>query len=115
MQAARLTQDHYGLIRQHSVYRQQTEVDQTRAKHSRSTVLPAERVVEGEVLSKRSSTTGDSLDQLLQRSRFVNSAANASDVTLTTQGAQRAINAYLDNSAGSGSSAGRSGSIDYYA
>jgi len=117
MQAARLTQDHYGFFRQPSVYRKQTEADKSAANRSRPSVLPAERVVEGEVLRNRSNPAGDSLDQLLQRGRFANSAANSPDATPTAQTAQRAINAYLDNAAAPGASSGggQSRSIDYYA
>jgi hypothetical protein len=118
MQAARLTQDHYGFFRQPSVYRKQTEADKTAANRSRPSVLPAERVVEGEVLRNRNNSAGDSLDQLLQRGRFANSsAANSPDATPTAQAAQRAINAYLDNAAAHGASGGgsQSRSVDYYA
>ena len=112
MQAARLTQDHYGFIRQASVPKKQAA-----ANRSRPSVLPAERVVEGEVLRTRSSAAGDSLDQMLQRGRFANSAANFPNATPTAQAAQRAINAYLDNAAAPAAS-GRGGqprSVDYYA
>jgi hypothetical protein len=117
MQAARLTQDHYRFLRQPSVYRKQTEADKTAATRSRPSVLPAERVVEGEVLRNRSNSAGDALDQLLQRGRFANSAANSPDATPTAQAAQRAINAYLDNAAAPGASGGggQSRSVDYYA
>jgi hypothetical protein len=117
MQAARLTQGHYGFLRQPSVYRQQTEADNTAARRSRPSVLPAERVVEGEVLRNRSNSAGDSLDQLLQRGRFANSGASSPGATPTAQAAQRAINAYLDNVAapGAGGGGSQSRSIDYYA
>jgi hypothetical protein len=117
MQAARLTQDHYGFFRQPSVYRKQTEADKSAANRPRPSVLPAERVVEGELLRNRSNPAGDSLDQLLQRGRFAKSAANSPDETPTAQAVQRAINAYLDNAAAPAASGGggQSRSIDYYA
>jgi hypothetical protein len=115
MQAARLTQDHYGFTRQPSVFRKQTEADKTAASRSRPSVLPAERVVEGEVLRNRSNSAGDSLDRLLQRGRFANSAANSPDASPTARAAQRAINAYLDNAAAPGASGSQSRSVDYYA
>jgi len=117
MQAARLTQQYYAFFRPSTVSRNETGADKATAKRSRPSVLPAERVVEGELLRNRSARAGDSLDQILQRGRFTAGAANPSDTTISTPAAQRAINAYLDNSvsplAGNGGAQPRS--IDYYA
>jgi hypothetical protein len=116
MQAARLTQDYYGFIRHPAVSRKDAGADKPQASRPPASVLPAERVVEGEVLRDRGNSTSDSLDQILHRGRFTAVAANAPDATLTTQAARRAINAYLDNAAIPNSSGGvQPRSIDYYA
>jgi hypothetical protein len=115
MRAATLTQDYSGFFRQPVVSRRETGADRPQANRPRPSVLPAERVVEGELLSSRNSSGGESLDQLLQRGRFDNSAVNASDTTLSTPATQRAISAYLDNLPSSAAdSAGQSRTIDYY-
>ena len=90
--------------------------DKPLAHRSRPAVFPAERVVEGELLRNRSTLTGDTLDQILQRGRFALGSANSSDATISTPAVQRAINAYLDNAATSnlGRGGGQSRSIDYY-
>ena len=117
MQAARLTQDYYGFIRQPAMSRKDTAADKPQANRSRPAVFPAERVVEGELLRNRSAPSGDTLDQILQRGRFAQGAATSADATISTPAAQRAINAYLDNAATSGMNgvADQSRSIDYYA
>jgi hypothetical protein len=115
MQAARLTQDYYGYIPQPTVLRKDTGPEKTGANPSRPSIFPAERVVEGEVLRKRG-VSSDSLDQLLQRGRFTDGAANSPDATLTNRAAQRAVNAYLDTAATADlNGGGRPRSVDYYA
>lgn len=117
MQAARLTQEYYGFIHQPAVSRKETGADKPEANRSRPSVLPAERVVEGELLRNRSTVTGDSLEQMLQRGRFADSGANSPDATISTQAAQRAISAYLDNATTPNLSngGGQPRAIDYYA
>jgi hypothetical protein len=117
MQTARLTQQHYGFFRQSTVSRKETGADKAEANRSRPSVLPAERVVEGELLRNRNARAGDSLDQILQRGRFATGATNSTDTTLSTPAAQRAISAYLDNSASphAGNGGAQPRSIDYYA
>ena len=116
MHVARLTQEYNGYIRQPAMSRKETATDKPGANRSRPAVFPAERVVEGELLRNRSAPTGDSLDQILQRGRFAQGAANSSDATISTPAAQRAINAYLDNaaSANMGNGGVQPRSIDYY-
>lgn len=116
MQAARLTQDYYGFFRQPAIPRKDAGAGKPEAGRSQATVLPAERVVEGEVLRNRSAPSNDTLDQILQRGRFsfAGAAANSPDASTTSQSAQRAINAYLDNVATSGAGGGRSHTVDFY-
>ena len=117
MQTARLTQEYYGFMLQPGVSRTGTGADKPEANPPRPAVLPAERVVEGELLRKRSAPAGDSLDQILQRGRFANSTANSPDTTISGQAAQRAVSAYRDTAAIPNSSSGGSQprAIDYYA
>jgi hypothetical protein len=115
MQAAGLTQDYFGFFRQPAVPRTDAGTGKPQANRPRPSVLPAERVIEGELLRNRNASASGSLDQLLQRGRFANSAVDAPDTTITTPAAQRAINAYLDNSTLPASGGGgHSRSIDYY-
>ena len=117
MQVARLTQEYYGFIRQPALSRRESGADKSEASRSRPSVLPTERVVEGELLRDRSARVGDPLDQILQRRCFSDSAANSQGESFSTQAAQRAINAYLDNAATPNASknGGQSRAIDYYA
>ncbi len=116
MQAARLTQDYSGFFRQPVVSRKDGGADKSQTNRSRPSVLPAERVVEGELLRNRTSGADNSLEQFLQRERLSESAANAADGAAGNRTAQTAINAYLDNAAmASGKGGGHTHSIDYYA
>ena len=114
MHTARLTQNYYSYFPQPVVHRNDTDPEQPAAKRSRPSIFPAERVVEGEVLRNRS-VSSDSFDQILQRGRFTDSAANSPDATITSQAAQRAVNAYLDTAATSDlNGGGRPRTVDYY-
>jgi len=117
MQAARLTQEYYGFIRQPAVSRKEAGADRAEANRLRPSVLPVERVVEGELLRNRSNSAGDSLDQLLQRRSFANGPANHPDAKISVQTSQRAINAYLDISAvpNAHNGADQARAVDFYA
>ena len=113
MQVAKLTQDYYGFIRQAvSPNNQQAGTQQAEPKRPRPAVLPAERLVEGELLRNRQRRPGDNL---LQRGRFSgNSGSPAED--LSAQAAQRAINTYLDYATSpNAGGAARPQVVDYYA
>jgi succinate dehydrogenase/fumarate reductase flavoprotein subunit len=115
MQVAKLTQDYYGFIGQSTLPNQQVGPDQTQQQRPRPNVLPAERLVEGELLKNRSKG-GNPLSDLLQRGRFAGSAANSQEGDLSAHAAQRAINAYLGNAASSSpASYDQTRTVDYYA
>ena len=115
MQVARPTQDYYGFFRQPALSRKDTATDKPGANRSRPSVLPAERVVEGELLRNNRTTGSEAVDQFIQRSRFTQDAANSADSAIGGPGAQRAISAYLDNaSATLAGAGGASRTIDYY-
>lgn len=110
----KLTQDYYGFVRQSLPSDRQAAPEQAppRSPPPRpQTVLPAERLVEGELLKNRQKNSSG-LDDFLQRGRFANDAA-AADVTPQT--AQRAIDTYLGYANAPAGNAGVALSIDYYA
>ena len=116
MHVAKLTQDYYGFINPSTLPKKQVGTDQTQQQRPRPNVLPAERLVEGELLKNRTKGAGNSLGDLLQRGRFAASAANSQEGDISAQAAQRAINAYLGNAASSNSAGyGQARAVDYYA
>lgn len=116
MQVAKLTQDYYGFVRQSVAPNTQAGTNQAEPKRPTPAALPAERVVEGEVLKNRGSRTGAVLDELLQRGRFGNDSANAQGASPGSPAARRAINTYLDNTAASRAGMDRQPrAVDYYA
>lgn len=115
MQVAKLAQDYYGFVRQPIAPNKQVEAEQAESKRSRPTVLPAERLVEGELLRSRSNRAGKPVGDRPQRERFSNNSANSQDGGVNAQTAQRAINAYLDYAAlPKLSNAGQPRTVDYY-
>jgi hypothetical protein len=111
MQVAKLTQDYYGLFRQSAAPGKESE-----ARRLRPSVLPTERVVEGELLRNRAKRPGDSLDDAMHRGRFSAGSAHSQDKTISSLAAQRAINAYLDYAAAPNlSQGGQARAVDYYA
>jgi hypothetical protein len=103
----KLTQDYYGFIRQ-SLPRAGQEAP-AQAPSPRPTVLPAERLVEGELLKNRSRQSS-TLDDLLQRGRLADDTVPAAG-----RPAQRAIDTYLGYAGVSAGAAGGPRRIDYYA
>ena len=113
----KLTQDYYGFISQLVLPTRQTAADQTQPQPQpqRQTVLPAERLVEGELLRNRKAG-GNTLDELLQRGRFSGDSANSQRGGSGTSNVRRAINSYLDNAAAPrAGNPGRPQAVDYYA
>jgi hypothetical protein len=116
MLVANLSQDYYGYFRQSAAPGQEPGADKPEVQRPRVAVLPAERVVEGELLRNRNKGASDALNEALQRGRFAESPANSQRSALSAHAAQRAINTYLDNAAQSTvSQGGRSRAVDYYA
>jgi len=115
MQVAKLTQDYYGFVRQALAPTTQAGTNQAEPKRPPPAALPAERVVEGEVLKNSGSRTGAALDEFLQRGRFSNDSANAPGASPGSPAAQRAINTYLDNAAARAGIDGQPRAVDYYA
>lgn len=116
MQITKLSQDYFGFVRQPAAA-SQPAAEQTQTKRSRpATVLPAERLVEGELLKNRNRRNSDPLDQILWRSSLSNNdAASDQQGPVTAQAAQRAINSYLDYAASpQASGAQPSVRVDYY-
>lgn len=116
MQVAMLTQDYYGFVRQSSVPNKQAGAEQAESKRPRpAVVVPAERLVEGELLKNRSKRAGNPLGDMLQRERFTFDSSQSHDETFNTKTAQRAINAYLDHATTPDlGNTGRSRNVDYY-
>lgn len=116
MQAARLTQDHYGYFRQPFLDRKRTGKGNTEVSRARHSIVPTERLVEGKLLRNGRSSPDVSLERVPAGGRFFNSSVYYPDTTLTAQAAQRAIKAYLDNAATPGLSGKASylHSVDYY-
>lgn len=116
MQVAKLAQYYHGFLRQTvSPYAQGTGPQPAEPKRSRPVILPAERLVEGELLRDRQRRPGAPLDQLLQRGRFTGNTGFRSE-DIGAQAAQRAINAYLDSAVSPPpGAAGRPQVVDYYA
>ena len=116
MLVANLSRDYYGYFGQSAAPGQQPEADKPEAQRPRPSVLPAERVVEGELLRGRNKYTNDALNEALQRGRFADSSVNSHQATLSAHAAQRAINTYLDNAAQpTVSKGGQAHAVDYYA
>ena len=116
MLVANLSQDYYGYFSQSAEPGQGPGADKPEAQRPRSAVLPAERVVEGELLRSRNKRTNDALNEALQRGRFADSSAQSQQATRSAQAAQRAINTYLDNAAPpTMSHGGQARAVDYYA
>lgn len=107
----KLTQDYYGFIRQSLPRAGQEASGQapSAAPPPRPTVLPAERLVEGELLKNRYRQSS-TLDDLLQRGRLADDTAPA-----VGQTARRAIDTYLGYAGASSGAAGVARRIDYYA
>ena len=117
MHVATLTQDYYSFFqRTVSPAGKEPGTDKLETRRPRPSILPAERVVEGEVLRNRGKRTGAFSEETLQRGRFAAGSFNFHDETISAQAAQRAINAYLDYAAAPNLSVGdRPRSVDYYA
>jgi len=114
----KLTQDYYGFFRQPVQPDRQARPEQTPSRpqpQAPRTVLPAERLVEGELLRNRSNGSNKTLDDLLQRSRFADQGAGSQDISAQT--AQRAIDTYRGYASLSQTAQGASGyrGVDFYA
>jgi hypothetical protein len=112
MQVAKLTQDYYGFLSKSILPNKQAGL----GRAPRPAVLPAERLVEGELLRKNKGA-GNALSDMLQRGRFSGAAGSQSqDQANNLQSAQRAISAYLGYSASwAADNAGQPHAVDYYA
>jgi hypothetical protein len=116
MLVARLTQDYYGFTSQSTLPNKQLGLDRPEPQSPRPQVLPAERLVEGELLRNRSKGTSNRLGDVLLFGRFVDDAANTQEGCISAQTAQRAVNTYLDYAASSSASGyTQSRTVDYYA
>lgn len=114
MQVAKLTQDYYGFLSKSLSPNKQAGFG--RAGSPRPSALPAERLVEGELLRKNKGA-GNALGDMLQRGRFSGAVGSQSQAQANSaQSAQRAISAYLGYAASAaGDNAGQPHAVDYYA
>ena len=116
MHVAKLTQDYFSYFQQSVPSGKEPGTDKLETKRPRPSILPAERVVEGEVLRNRSKRTGAFSEETLQCGRFAAGSLNYNDETISAQAAQRAVSAYLDYAATPDLSVGdKPRTVDYYA